>query len=182
MNENSKRLRALVYAAVCLALCMILPILTGHIPQIGKMLSPMHIPVYLCGFLVGWPWAVAVGFIAPLLRGALFSYPALVPGGISMAFELATYGFVSGFLYPILLKRFKRAAAVYAVLIIAMVCGRIVWGILRFIIGTISSAGFTMEQFIAGALTQAIPGIILHLILIPVLVLTLENAGVSLRK
>ena len=30
-----------------------LPFLTGQIPQIGAMLSPMHIPVLLCGFLCG---------------------------------------------------------------------------------------------------------------------------------
>ena len=61
-------LRSLIYAALCLALCLYLPFLTGQIPQIGKALSPMHIPVLLCGFLCGWPYALAVGFIAPFLR------------------------------------------------------------------------------------------------------------------
>ena len=41
--------RILVQAAVCLALCLVLPFLTGQIPQIGAALSPMHIPVLLCG-------------------------------------------------------------------------------------------------------------------------------------
>ena len=53
-----KFLRSLIYAALCLALCLYLPFLTGQIPQIGKALSPMHIPVLLCGFLqkalYGW--------------------------------------------------------------------------------------------------------------------------------
>ena len=50
MNKNLKRM---IYAALCLALCMVLPLLTGQIPEIGKRLSPMHIPVFLCGFLCG---------------------------------------------------------------------------------------------------------------------------------
>ena len=39
--------KKLVFAALCLALCIVLPFLTGQIPQIGSMLSPMHIPVLL---------------------------------------------------------------------------------------------------------------------------------------
>ena len=73
-----KFLRSLIYAALCLALCLYLPFLTGQIPQIGKALSPMHIPVLLCGFLCGWPYALAVGFIAPFLRFLLFHMPCLL--------------------------------------------------------------------------------------------------------
>ena len=87
MNRNLKKL---IYAALCLALCMVLPLLTGQIPEIGKRLSPMHIPVFLCGFLCGWPWGLAVGAIAPILRSFLFGMPALYPDAIVMSFELAT--------------------------------------------------------------------------------------------
>ena len=41
----------LVLAAMFLALALVLPFLTGPIPQIGGMLLPMHLPVLLCGFL-----------------------------------------------------------------------------------------------------------------------------------
>ena len=116
--------RRLTFAALCLALCMALPFLTGQIPQIGQALSPMHIPVFLCGFLCGWPHAVCVGFIAPLLRNALFAMPAM-PNAIAMAFELAAYGFLSGFLYP---KFPKTAPFLYVTLLSAMVGGRLVWG------------------------------------------------------
>ncbi len=123
MRKNTKKL---CYAAACLALAMVLPFLTGHIPTIGQMLSPMHIPVLLCGFLCGWPWGLVVGFTAPLLRSVLFGFPAFFPGACSMAFELATYGFVSGILY----KRLPdKTSSIYIALIAAMVCGRIVWGI-----------------------------------------------------
>ena len=75
-----------------LAIALALPFITGQIPEIGAMLCPMHIPALLCGFLCGWPWGAAVGFIAPLLRGALFGMPVLFPTGTAMAFELAVYG------------------------------------------------------------------------------------------
>ena len=67
---NALQVRKMTYAALCLAIAMVLPFITGQIPEIGSMLCPMHIPALLCGFICGWPWGVAVGFIAPLLRSA----------------------------------------------------------------------------------------------------------------
>ena len=96
---SKKTTLKLVYAAVCLALAMLLPLLTGQIQQIGNALCPMHIPVILCGFLCGWPYGLIVGFIAPILRFFVFGMPPLMPMGIAMAFELAAYGCISGFLY-----------------------------------------------------------------------------------
>ena len=173
MGSTIKHTRKLAYAAICLALCLVLPFLTGQIPQIGQMLSPMHIPVFLCGFLCGWPWGLTVGFIAPLLRGALFGMPALVPGGIAMAFELAAYGFLSGLLYRIFPK---TTGYIYATLLLSMFCGRIVWGVARFLISGVAQTQFTFSMFLAGAITNAIPGIILHLILVPLIVIARQRA------
>ena len=100
-----KGTRSLVYAAVCLALALVLPFLTGQIPQIGQMLSPMHIPVFLCGFLCGWQWGLLVGFVAPILRSLLFGMPAIFPNACAMAFELATYGLLTGLLYDLLPRK-----------------------------------------------------------------------------
>ena len=176
---NSLRIRKLIYAALYLAIAMVLPFLTGQIPQIGAMLSPMHIPVLLCGFMCGWPWGLAVGFIAPLLRSVLFGMPALFPAAVAMAFELAVYGGMSGLLYRLLPR---KPWAVYAALIIAMIAGRVVWGAGRLVLAGLSGTSFTWALFIAGALTNAVPGIILHLILIPVLVIAMESAGLSLNR
>ena len=92
-NQNTKKL---AYAALFLALCLVLPMLTGQIPQIGSMLLPMHIPVLLCGLVCGWQYGAAVGFVAPLLRSVLFGMPPMYPVAIAMAFELLTYGLVIG--------------------------------------------------------------------------------------
>ena len=173
------RVRKLTYAALYLAIAMVLPFVTGQIPEIGSMLCPMHIPALLCGFMCGWPWGLAVGFIAPLLRSVTFGMPAMFPTAVSMAFELAVYGGMAGLLYRVLPKNKRNT---YLVLIISMIAGRIVWGIVRVILAGLSGSSFTWALFIAGALTNAIPGIIMHIILIPVLVIVMDRAGLTLNR
>lgn len=163
-------------SALCLALCLVLPFLTGQLPQLGNALCPMHIPVMLCGFLCGGPWGAAVGFVAPLLRGALFQAPVPFPTGVAMAAELAVYGLVSGLLYRRLPGRWLR---LYGALLPAMAAGRIVWGAVRYVLAGLSGSEFSMAMFWAGALFQAVPGIVLQLVLIPAVVLGLERAGLT---
>ena len=170
-----KQVKRLVYSAMCLALCLVLPFLTGQIPEVGSMLLPMHIPVLLCGFLCGAGWGAAVGFTAPLLRHLLFGMPPM-PGCISMAFELATYGLVVGLLHK---KMGKSMKGVYVSLICAMVAGRLVWGAAQMAIMGLNGGSFPFSAFVAGAFTSAIPGIVLQLVLIPVLVRALDKAGVK---
>ena len=120
MKNTRTQVLRLTCAAICLALCMVLPFLTGQIKEIGNMLSPMHIPVLLCGFICGPAYAAAVGAIAPLLRFMLFGMPKLFPTGVAMCAELAAYGVISGVLYALLPK---KPASVYAALIGAMIGG-----------------------------------------------------------
>ena len=166
-------MKKLVYSAMCLALCLVLPFLTGQIPQVGNMLLPMHIPVLLCGFLCGGGWGAAVGFTAPLLRHLIFSMPP-APGCYSMAFELAVYGLVVGLLY----KRLgKDVRSIYISLICAMVAGRVVWGAVQ--VAILGLGSFPFSAFVAGAVTSAIPGIVLQLVLIPLLVRALDKAKIK---
>ena len=155
-----------------LALGLVLPFFTGQIREIGNKLLPMHIPVLLCGFLCGPQYGLLVGFITPLLRSLLFSMPPL-PRAIGMAFELATYGAVTGLLYR---KLPKYKARIYISLLIAMVAGRLVWGIVSILIYGIEGSAFTWQMFAGGAFLNAIPGIVVQIILIPVLMLALEKA------
>ena len=155
-----------------LALAMVLPFLTGQIPEIGRALSPMHIPVMLCGFFCG-PWyGLAVGFISPLLRFALFGMPPILPKGLAMCFELATYGVSVGLLYRSLPK---KKINVYVSLILAMILGRIVWGIASAIIYGFGGSEFGWAAFIAGGIVGSFPGIIVQIVLIPLLVIALEK-------
>ena len=170
MRKSS--VKTLVLAALFLAMALVLPFLTGQIPEIGAMLCPMHIPVLLCGFFCGWPWGLAVGLIAPVLRSLMFSMPPMFPTAVCMAFELATYGGVSGLLYD---KLPRKKSSIYISLLTAMVLGRLVWGAARFICTGLNVSAFGLSAFWAGAVTTAIPGIIVQIILIPLLVMILEK-------
>ena len=162
-----KNVSKMVLSAMFLALAMVLPFLTGQIPEIGSMLCPMHIPVILCGYFCGWKWGFAVGFIAPLLRSVWLGMPPMFPTALCMAFELGVYGCIAGALYRALPK---NLFGIYVSLITAMVAGRLVWGLARFLCTGLDVSQFGLSAFWAGAVANAIPGIILQLILIPLIV------------
>ena len=164
--------KKLILAALFLAMAMVLPFLTGQIPEVGNMLCPMHIPALLCGFFCGWPWGLMAGFVAPLLRSVTFGMPPMFPVAFCMAFELATYGAVSGMLYQ---KLGKKKRSIYVALLVAMVLGRLVWGAARLVCAGLDVSAFGLSAFWAGASTTAIPGIIVQIILIPLLVMALEK-------
>ena len=172
-RENTKKL---TLSAMFFALGIVLPFLIGQIPAIGKMLSPMHIPVLFCGLIVGWKYGLIVGFLLPLVRSVLFGMPALFPNATGMAFELGTYGLVIGLMYSHFPR--KSTAAVYISLITAMLAGRVVWGIAQVILLGISGRAFTVQMFIASAFVNAVPAIILQLVLIPAVMVSLDKARI----
>ena len=160
------------YAGLFLALGLVLPFLTMQIPQIGSKLLPMHIPILLCGFICGPRLGLGVGLITPILRSVLFSAPPLFPIAVAMSFELAAYGFFAGLLFGLFQR---KRASVYIALIVSMILGRIVWGIANYLLLGIDGSEFTLELFMAGAFINAIPGIIIQLILIPIIVTKVER-------
>ena len=172
---KKKSIRSMVLAAMCVAVGLFLPLLTGQIPEIGSRLSPMHIPILLCGFMCGWQYGLIAGFITPILRSLLFGMPPMIPMAVSMAFELAAYGLLTGILYRALPK---KPAFVYVTLILSMLLGRVVWGVASMIIYGATGGAFTFAAFIAGGFTNAIPGIILHIAIIPPIVMALKKAQV----
>ncbi len=166
--------KKMVLAALFLALGLYLPFLTGQVPQIGSMLLPMHLPVLICGFVCGWPYGLAVGFISPLLRTMLFGMPPFPMVAVPMAFELAAYGLLTGLLYKALPK--QQPISIYLSLIGAMLGGRIVWGIVRYVM-LLMGTPITWQAFLSAVLLTSIPGIILQIVLVPLVVLALERVG-----
>jgi len=178
MKNHTRNLKRIL-SALFLSLAYVLPFLTGQIPEIGAMLCPMHIPVLLCGFICGWQWGLTVGFIAPLFRSLTLGMPPLFPGAVSMAFELMAYGAVSGGMHNILPK---KRPYIYCSLISAMIIGRLFWGAAMFVCLGVKGGTFTFAAFIAGALTNALPGIILQIALVPLLVMVLDNPKILKLK
>ena len=95
----------MILAALFLALAYVMPFLTGQIPEIGAMLSPMHLPVLLCGFICGPVWGVIVGFVSPLFRSLALGMPPFFPTAVCMALELAAYGAVAGLMHKLLPRK-----------------------------------------------------------------------------
>lgn len=174
-----KNVKNLCFAAMCLALAIVLPFITGQIRQIGNMFCPMHLPVMLCGLVCGSPWGFAVGLVAPVLRSLLFGMPPMIPGAVSMMFELAAYGFFSG-LFRRLLP--DKPGYLYVSLLISMLLGRLVWGAARFVMMKALGVEFSLSLFLSGAVLTAWPGILLQLILLPPLAAALRKAGFSSKN
>ena len=169
--KNQRTLK-MILAALFLALAYVMPFLTGQIPEVGSMLCPMHLPVLLCGFICGPLWGLIVGLVAPLLRSLTLGAPTLFPKAVCMAFELAAYGAITGIMHKLLPR---KKPYIYCSLLSAMIAGRVVWGVAMFIFLGISGGSFTLSAFVAGAITNAVPGIIIQIVLVPILVMLLDN-------
>ncbi len=172
MKKNNSIVN-LALAAMFLGLGLVLPFLTGQIKVIGKMLLPMHIPVLLCGLICGPGFGLTVGAILPIMRSLLFTMPVMYPSAIAMAFELASYGFIIGYLYN--KSRWKCIKSLYRSLIASMVGGRVIWGIVTAILFGLKGEAYSFSAFIAGGFTSAIPGIILQLVAIPGIMVALDR-------
>lgn len=158
--------------AVCVALCIVLPIALHGIPNAGTLFSPMHIPALLCGIICGWPYGLLCGLVGPLLSSLLTSMPAMAKLPFMMI-ELAVYGLVCG-LTMHLLRSGKLLLDLYASLLLAMLSGRIIAGIVRAFF--LAGESYSWSIWATGYFVSCLPGIIVQLILIPALYLALERA------
>ena len=166
-------IKNMTLAAVCVALCVVLPIAFHSIPDAGSVFLPMHIPVLICGMICGWPYGLLCGLMGPLMSSVLTGMPpaAFLP---AMMVECGTYGLVSG-----LVLRFVRTkhtyADLYIALVVAMIAGRVVSGIAK---ALIFSPGMAMSAWITASFITALPGIVIQLVFLPSVVLTLMKAKV----
>ena len=178
LKENI--LKKMILSAFFLAIGIVLPFFTSQIKEIGDSLLPMHIPVMLCGLICGPQNGLIVGLFLPILRALAFSMPPLFPNAIWMSLELATYGLIIGLLY---LRPQKRTIGyLYFCLIVSMISGRIVWGIAKTVLLGLNGKVFTMQAFIVGGLVDAVPGIILQLIIIPFVMVIVNSVNFEIKN
>ena len=169
--NTSTPLRRMILAAVCVALCVVLPIAFHSIPNAGSVILPMHIPVLLCGMIASWPYGLICGLMGPMLSSVLTGMPpaAILP---AMMVECAVYGAVSG-----IMLKFTRTGKLYTdlyiSLITAMLAGRVISGIAK---ALIFSPGLAMSAWITSSFVTSFPGIVIQLVLLPIVITTLMKA------
>ncbi len=173
---KNKTVRETVLSGLFIALGLILPTIF-HAIGAGNTFLPMHIPVLIAGFVVGLPFAIAVGILTPILSSLITGMPPLFPVLIFMIFELATYGAVASLLYR------KSKLNIYISLVLSMIIGRIVSSIVVWVLVTFFMAKLPNPiVFIAGAILQGLPGIIIQIVLIPGIVLALQKSNLIKRE
>lgn len=165
--------KKITICAVCIALCAVLPPVF-HMLALGSVLSPMHIPVLLCGLACGWPYGAFCGLAGPLVAHLINGAPAAAML-VSMVPELVAYGLVCGLLMK-LIHTGNLYADIYCALVPAMLVGRVVGGVARALFLMGSGGSYTLAMWAGAYFVQAVPGIILHLILVPALVVALMKA------
>lgn len=161
-------IKQVVLSAMFLGIGLVLPLLTSQIKEIGDSLLPMHIPVMLCGVVCGARYGLLTGFLLPFLRAVIFGMPPIYPNAIWMSFELAAYGLVIGWMYIHIKGEYLKR--IYISLVTAMLAGRVVWGITKALLLGIGGKPFGIVAFVTGGFLDALPGIVVQLILIPLII------------
>lgn len=163
MNERNY-VKRLVIAGLLLAMGIIIPMIFHTTGIAGTIFLPMHIPVLLGGFLLPPVLALLLGMLTPLLNSLITQMPPLFPMAVIMIFELGIYGLVASVLY-----RKLRLPSILA-LIISMIAGRIMGGVVVFVLAAFFAIQMDPMVFIIGGITTGLPGIIIQLVLVPTLI------------
>lgn len=169
--------KKMTLGAVCIALCVVLPIAFHSIPNSGSVFLPMHIPVLVCGMICSWPYGLICGLAGPLLSSLLTGMPpaAILP---AMMVECGVYGMTAG----LMLKKVhtgKLYTDLYIALVTAMLAGRVFSGIAK---ALIFSPGMAMSAWVTASFVTSLPGIVIQLVLLPLVVSSLMKARVIPKR
>ena len=171
--KNKCSIKNMTLTAVCIALCVVLPIAFHSIPDAGSVFLPMHIPVLICGMICGWPYGFICGLMGPLVSSALTGMPpiAILP---AMMLECGTYGMVAGIMLKLVHTK-NTYGDLYIALVTAMLAGRVMSGVAK---ALIFMPGMSMTAWITASFITALPGILIQLVFLPSVVLTLMKARI----
>ena len=169
--QKMNPIKRMIFAAVCVALCLVLPMAFHAIPNAGSVFLPMHIPVLLSGIVCGWPNGFICGLIGPLVSSLLTGMPpaAMLP---SMMVECCVYGLTTGLVMKYV-RTGKLLPDLYISMIAAMILGRAISGIAKSLIFSPGTAPFA---WVTTSLVTGIPGIVIQLLLIPLIIVALTRA------
>ena len=171
------KIKKICICAICIALCYVLPVAL-HSFGLGSILSPMHIPVLLCGLVCGSFYGMFCGIAGPILSSILSGMPPMTML-FSMIPELMVYGLATGLAMKYV-RTGKLLADVYLSLTAAMLLGRVVGGVAKALFIAIMATGdaFSIGIWATSYFVGTLPGIIVHLILVPMLISVLTSVKV----
>ena len=167
--------RKITVTAVCIALCCVLPTAL-HAVGLGQALSPLHLPVLLCGVLCGGVYGLFCGIAGPVLSSLITGMPPAMALA-TMVPELLVYGLVTGVMLR-LVRTKNLYVNLYIALITAMILGRVAGGVASAFVYTGRGEAFTLAIWAASYFVGTLPGMVSQLILIPLLVFTLMKARI----
>ena len=171
-TASLSHVRRSVTTAMCMAMCVVLPWAFHAIPNAGNIFSPIHIPVLLCGLVCGPVYGAVCGIAGPLLASVITQMPpmAYLP---PMLVECAVYGLLAGLVMR-LVRTGRMYGDLYISLLTAMLAGRIAAGAARALI--FAAGEYSFKAWATGYFVTALPGIAIHLLLIPTVVMGLQAA------
>jgi thiamine transporter ThiT len=172
LNSKMSNVKRSTYAAVCIALCVVLPMAFHMIQNAGNIFLPMHIPVLLCGLICGWPYGLLCAIFGPLLSNLLTGMPpaAYLP---YMIVEVSVYGAATGILMKHIHTK-NTCADIYISMVLALLLGRVISGAVKYFM--FAPGSYSMKIWVIGNFVTCIPGILFQLILVPAIVFALIKA------
>jgi uncharacterized membrane protein len=162
------------HTALYLALAVLLPIGFHAFGMAGRIFLPMHVPVLLAGFIVGPSCGLLVGLLAPGLSHLLTGLPPTYAVPL-MSLELPMYGLIAGLAYR------RLRLNIYIALVVAMLVGRLMFGLGLFVLGMFMDLPYTAAAFFStgGALWTGVPGIVVQIIIIPPIVAAVRRRAAA---
>lgn len=179
---SSSLLQTVLLTILFTALGVSLPVIFHRLGIAAIRFSPMHFPVLLSSLLLGPVSGLIVGIFSVLFSMMLTGMPVLFPTGIAMLFELAAYGISASLLQKKLFPMKKNYLSFLASLVIAMIAGRLVHGLVQYILTLFTSSEYSLLKFWNGCFTVSFPGIVLQIVLLPLLALAVFKAGLFEEK
>ena len=177
MSGENMRTRKLTVTGLLIAISVLLPqifhILGGS--TMGPIFLPMHLGIFLIGFIVGGWHGIIAGLIAPVISFAFSGMPPL-PILFFMMAELAVYGAVAGFL-RFGAKSDQAKWSIYPRLIIAMIAGRVAGGLTMYVAALVFKLPINPLDAVVASTIMGLPGIALQIVLIPAIYLLLKRGG-----
>ncbi len=167
LTKTRELIKNMCITAMCIALCVVLPMAFHSIPKGGMIFSPMHLPVFLCGLICGPFFGLLCALAGPILSMLITGMPGVssLPG---MLVELSIYSII-----PYLFLKITKFKHLYPFLYIAValgiVIGRSLGGVMSSLLYT-GEGGYQFSMFVNSYIIVGWPGILIQIVVIPNLV------------